>query len=427
MNNTGTNSISCFCRDCLSDINLDANLAKCPKCSSPRLIAHSELHQLTIAHIDCDAFYASIEKRDDPALITKPLIIGGGKRGVVSTCCYIARTYGVKSAMPMFQAKKLCPNAIILPPNMKKYKEVSLQIRKIFDELTPAIEPISIDEAFLDLGGTERLHRLSAAKILSRTAARIANDIGITVSVGLSYNKFLAKLASDLDKPNGFSIIGKNEAKSFLARQPINKIWGIGKVLNNKMNRAGISQIGQLQNMDLKKLIKDYGAMGERLYYFSRGEDTRTVTSSQKIKSVSNETTLEKDISDYEILKKYLWSLCEKLSVRLKYQHLSAKTIHLKLKTANFRTVSRSVTLDVPTQMAEILYIQGKHLLLPECKGLEYRLIGIGVSNFADEQFSDLPDLLDPAKENKIKTERAIDKIRQRFGNDIINKGRKFT
>lgn len=327
----------------------------------------------------------------------------------------------------MFQAKKLCPNAIILPPNMKKYSDVSHQVREIFDELTPAIEPISIDEAFLDLGGTEKLHGLSAAKLLSRTATRIADEIGITVSVGLSYNKFLAKLASDLDKPSGFSVIGRREAKSFLAKQPISKIWGVGKVLNNKMNRAGISQIGQLQNMDLKKLINDYGAMGERLYYFSRGEDTRTVTPSQKIKSVSNETTLEKDISDYDILKKYLWSLCEKLSARLKNQHLSAKTIHLKLKTANFRTVSRSVTLDVPTQMAEILYTHGKYLLKPECNGLEYRLIGIGVSNFANEEFSDLPDLLDPAKENKIKTERAIDKIRQRFGNDIINKGRKFT
>ncbi|MEZ5757270.1 MAG: DNA polymerase IV [Emcibacteraceae bacterium] len=427
MDNTGTNSISCFCRDCLSDISIDAKITKCPKCSSPRLITHSELHNLTIAHIDCDAFYASIEKRDDPTLSAKPLIIGGGKRGVVSTCCYIARTYGVKSAMPMFQAKKLCPNAIILPPNMKKYSDVSRQVREIFDELTPAIEPISIDEAFLDLGGTEKLHGLSAAKLLSRTATRIADEIGITVSVGLSYNKFLAKLASDLDKPSGFSVIGRREAKSFLAKQPISKIWGVGKVLNNKMNRAGISQIGQLQNMDLKKLINDYGAMGERLYYFSRGEDTRTVTPSQKIKSVSNETTLEKDISDYDILKKYLWSLCEKLSARLKNQHLSAKTIHLKLKTANFRTVSRSVTLDVPTQMAEILYTHGKYLLKPECNGLEYRLIGIGVSNFANEEFSDLPDLLDPAKENKIKTERAIDKIRQRFGNDIINKGRKFT
>jgi len=422
------NNSPVFCRDCLYDLDAGTLNPKCPNCSSPRLLTHPEIHELTIAHIDCDAFYASVEKRDNPELNSKPLIIGGsGKRGVVSTCCYIARTYGVKSAMPMFKANKLCPNAIVLAPNMKKYSAVSKQIRAIFDQLTPSVEPISIDEAFLDLSGTEKLHGMSAAKMLSRTAGRISDEIGITVSIGLSYNKFLAKLASDLNKPSGFSIIGQKEAKKFLSTQPISKIWGVGKVLNSKMNRAGITQIGQLQKMELKKLVSDYGIMGERLYYFSRGDDSRTVQSQQKVKSVSNEITLEQDISDYKILKKHLWALCEKLSGRLKDKHLSAKTISLKLKTANFRTVSRSVTLDGPTQMAEILYIQGKFLLKSECNGLEYRLIGIGVSKFFDDQYSDLPDLIDPEKENKIKTEKAMDKIRGKFGTDIINKGRKFT
>ena len=416
-----------FCRDCLKDIDAGYTNNICPSCSSPRLISHPEIHKLSISHIDCDAFYASVEKRDNPELSSKPLIIGGGKRGVVSTCCYIARTYGVKSAMPMFKANKLCPKAVIIPPNMNKYSAVSKDLRKIFDDLTPVVEPISIDEAFLDLSGTQKLHRMSPAKILAKTATKIHNEIGITVSVGLSYNKFLAKMASDLNKPNGFSIIGEAEAKSFLAKQPINKIWGVGNVLSKKMNRAGITQIGQLQKMELKKLIGDYGIMGERLYYLSRGDDTRTVTSARKSKSVSNETTLETDISDYNLLKKKLWTLCEKLSARLKEQELSAKTINLKLKTANFRTVSRSVTLDGYTQMAEILYAHGKHLLKPECNGLEYRLIGIGVSKFTDDRFSDLPDLLDPAKDNKIKTEKAMDKIRGKFGSNIINKGRKFT
>tara|TARA_R110002096_G_scaffold428927_1_gene641250 strand:+ start:82113 stop:83396 length:1284 start_codon:yes stop_codon:yes gene_type:complete len=416
-----------FCRDCLFDLNTVTQSLKCPNCSSPRLVRHPEIHELSIAHIDCDAFYASVEKRDHPELIPKPLIIGGGKRGVVSTCCYIARTYGVRSAMPMFKANKLCPNATVLPPDMKKYSSVSKDIRKIFDELTPIVEPISIDEAFLDLTGTEKLHGMSAAKVLTKTATRIEDEVGITVSIGLSYNKFLAKLASDLNKPNGFSIIGKEEAKKFLSTQPISKIWGVGKVLNNKMNCAGITQIGQLQKMDLKKLVKEYGIMGERLYYFSRGDDSRTVQSTQKVKSVSNETTLEEDISDYKILKKHLWQLCEKLSARLKEKHLSAKTITLKLKTSNFRSISRSVTLNGPTQMAEILYTQGKSLLKPECNGLEYRLIGIGVSKFFDDQFSDMPDLIDPSKDNKIKAEKAMDKIRGRFGTGIINKGRKFT
>lgn len=425
LDNADQSSTIVFCRDCLK--TADPETDKCHQCSSPRLLKHKELNSLTIAHIDCDAFYASIEKRDNPDLMTKPLIIGGGKRGVVSTCCYIARTYGVRSAMPMFQANKLCPDAVVIPPKMEKYSIVSKQVRKIFDELTPVVEPISIDEAFLDLSGTEKLHGMSAAKTLAKTANRISDEIGITVSVGLSYNKFLAKLASDLDKPSGFSIIGKAEAKSFLAKQPISKIWGVGKVLKSKMNRAGITQIGQLQQMELKKLVADYGIMGERLYYFSRGDDSRLVNTERKAKSVSNETTLETDVSDYEILKKRLWLLCERLSARLKDKHRSAKTITLKLKTSNFRGITRTVTLDGYTQMAEIIYEQGCQLLNPECNGLEYRLIGIGVSQFADEQFSDLPDLIDEKKETKIKAEKAMDKIRNKFGKDIINKGRKFT
>lgn len=419
--------IPSFCRDCSREFHRDGKNDQCKNCGSPRIISHQELHILNIAHVDCDAFYASIEKRDNPELITKPLIIGGGKRGVVSTCCYIARTFGVRSAMPMFKANKLCPNAIVLPPNMKKYSTVSKQIRLIFDELTPSVEPVSIDEAFLDLNGTLKIHGRSPALTLNRAAKKIEDEIGITVSIGLSYNKFLAKLASDLNKPNGFSIIGQKEAKIFLSKQPINKIWGVGKVLNDKMKHAGITQIGQLQRMELKKLIYDYGSMGERLYYLSRGDDSRSVNREQKIKSISNETTLEKDDGRYEYLNKILWSLCEKVSQRLKNQRLSAKTIGLKLKTSNFRTVSRSISLDSPTQMAEIIYQHGKILLKKECNGLEYRLIGINTSKFIDDNFADIPDMLDQSKETKIKTERAIDKIRKKFGNDIINKGRKFT
>ena len=416
-----------FCRDCHNELEVKTQLIRCSNCSSPRLLRHPEIHRLTIAHIDCDAFYASVEKRDNPKLEAKPLIIGGGKRGVVSTCCYIARTYGIYSAMPMFKANELCPDAVILPPNMQKYLSVSKDIKKIFDELTPIVEPLSIDEAFLDLSGTEKLHGMSPAKVLNRTTKRIEHEIGITASIGLSYNKFLAKLASDLNKPNGFSVIGKKEAKRFLSTQPITKIWGVGKVLNKKMGRGGLTQIGQLQKMDLNKLIRDYGIMGERLYYFSRGEDSRNVIPIQKVKSVSNETTLDGDVTNYETLKKHLWKLCEKLSARLKQKHLSAKTITLKLKTSNFRSISRSVSINNPTQMAEILYTQGKSLLKSECNGLKYRLIGIGVSKFFDDQYSDMPDLIDPIKDNKIKTEKAMDKIRDRFGSHIINKGRTFT
>ena len=416
-----------FCRDCLIELNIKTQLIRCSNCSSPRLLRHSEIHKLSIAHIDCDAFYASVEKRDNPELEAKPLIIGGGRRGVVSTCCYIARTYGVYSAMPMFKANELCPEAIILAPNIKKYLSVSKDIKKIFDELTPVVEPLSIDEAFLDLSGTENLHGMSPAKVLNKTTKRIEHEIGITASIGLSYNKFLAKLASDLNKPNGFSVIGKKEAKRFLSTQPITKIWGVGKVLNKKMGRGGITQIGQLQKMDLNKLVRDYGIMGERLYYFSRGDDRRKVIPIQKVKSVSNETTLDGDIANYKALKKHLWQLCEKLSARLKQKHLSAKTVTLKLKTSNFRSISRSVSISSPTQMAEILYTQGKFLLKPECSGLKYRLIGIGVSKFSNDQDADMPDLIDPVMDNKIKTEKAMDRIRDRFGSHIINKGRTLT
>ena len=416
-----------FCRDCLIELNIKTQLIRCSNCSSPRLLRHSEIHKLSIAHIDCDAFYASVEKRDNPELEAKPLIIGGGRRGVVSTCCYIARTYGVYSAMPMFKANELCPEAIILAPNIKKYLSVSKDIKKIFDELTPVVEPLSIDEAFLDLSGTEKLHGMSPAKVLNKATKRIEHEIGITASIGLSYNKFLAKLASDLNKPNGFSVIGKKEAKRFLSTQPITKIWGVGKVLNKKMGRGGITQIGQLQKMDLNKLVRDYGIMGERLYYFSRGDDRRNVIPIQKVKSVSNETTLDGDIANYKALKKHLWQLCEKLSARLKQKHLSAKTVTLKLKTSNFRSISRSVSISSPTQMAEILYTQGKFLLKPECSGLKYRLIGIGVSKFSNDQDADMPDLIDPVMDNKIKTEKAMDRIRDRFGSHIINKGRTFT
>lgn len=414
-----------FCQDCLKDHTTEHH-DLCIHCNSPRLLKHSELYSLSLAHIDCDSFYASVEKRDRPELLSKPVIIGvDGGRSVVSTCCYIARSFGVKSAMPMFTAKKLCPEATIISGNMQKYSDVGLQIREIFRDLTPAVEPLSIDEAFLDLKGTTKLHGQPPAKTLAQVMTRIEKEVGITVSVGLSYNKFLAKLASDLNKPRGFSIIGEEEAPSFLKTQPISKIWGVGKVMQKKMIQNGISHIGQLQTMELKYLCNKYGIMGERLYYFSRGKDVRTVKiQSRKDKSISNEHTLRHDVSDYDALLKVLWPLCEKISARLKEKNIAGRTVTLKLKTANFRGVTRSITPSSPVQMAETLYDHGQFLLAPECKGLQYRLIGIGVSNLCSEELAEIPDLLDDGKQIKIKTEKAIDKIRKKFGKDIIKKGR---
>ncbi|WP_321390826.1 DNA polymerase IV [Emcibacter sp.] len=411
------------CRDCFHEYER-AEDGPCPRCDSPRQIRHEELFTLTIAHIDCDAFYASIEKRDNPDLLSKPLIIGGGHRGVVSTACYLARGYGVHSAMPMFKALKACPNAVVLRPDMKKYAAASAEIREIFDHMTPLVEPISIDEAFLDLGGTEKLHHATAAATLCRAAKEIEEKVGITVSVGLSYNKFLAKMASDMNKPRGFSVVGRTEAPTFLARQPISRMWGVGKVTQAKMKRNGITMIGQLQGMDKHALMKTFGILGERLYHFSRGEDIRIVNTASKVKSISNEITLDVDIADYDTLRKLLWPLCEKVSSRLKAKHLAGRTVTLKLKTAGFRQVSRSLSLDSPTRMADTIFETGVHLLKPECQGLEYRLIGIGVGNLVGEDGADQPDLVDTGKARRLEAEKAMDRIRGRFGTDKIKKGR---
>jgi DNA polymerase-4 len=209
--------MAAFCRDCLRDTG---DALRCPACFSPRILRHAELDTLTICHVDCDAFYATIEKRDDPTLADKPLIIGGGKRGVVSTACYIARTFGIRSAMPMFEARRLCPHATIVRPNMEKYADVSRRVRALMLDMTPQVEPISIDEAFMDLAGTARLHGMSAAKVLARFAARVEKEIGITVSIGLAANKFLAKIASDLERPPLSSPTSRCSSSTASARSP---------------------------------------------------------------------------------------------------------------------------------------------------------------------------------------------------------------
>uniref|UniRef100_UPI0030DC8429 DNA polymerase IV n=1 Tax=uncultured Sulfitobacter sp. TaxID=191468 RepID=UPI0030DC8429 len=226
-----------LCRDCLSEI---APARRCPRCGSPRVLSHPELFDLSIAHMDCDAFYASVEKRDNPELAGKPVIIGGGRRGVVSTACYVARIRGVRSAMPMFQALKLCPEAVIIKPRMEVYVEASRAIRAMMEEMTPAIEPLSLDEAFLDMTGTARLHGQPPAVMLARLVRRMKMELGLTGSIGLSHNKFLAKVASDLDKPHGFSVIGAGETAAFLRDKPVGMIWGVGAATQTALEKAGI-------------------------------------------------------------------------------------------------------------------------------------------------------------------------------------------
>lgn len=421
---TDTNGKIGFCRDCMA--LLDKKVRRCASCGSPRLLIHDELFQLFIAHIDCDAFYASVEKRDNPSLNDKPVIIGGGKRGVVSTCCYIARINGVRSAMPMFQALKACPNAVVIRPNMQKYAQVGRQVKDLMRSLTPAVEPISIDEAFLNLKGTSRLHGEPPAIVLARLSRTIEAEIGISVSVGLSYNKFLAKVASDFEKPRGFSVIGEAGALGFLKEQPVSLIWGVGKAMQAKLNRDGIHKIGTLQTMEQSELIKRYGSMGMRLSKLSRGMDARSIESSGKAKSVSAETTFNTDKSTAEELVPILRRLSERVSTSLKSKDIAGRTIVLKLKTTEFKSRTRNRAQADPTQLADKIFQTGRSMLLRELDGSKFRLLGIGVSDLGPAEDADPVDLIDPQGEKRAAAERAMDKVRNKFGAKSMGLGLTF-
>jgi DNA polymerase IV len=416
-----------LCRDCFSLTARQNIPARCPSCGSPRLVAHAELDRLGIAHVDCDAFYAAVEKRDHPELADKPLIIGGGHRGVVSTACYIARQSGVRSAMPMFTAKRLCPDAIVMPPDMAKYVAVSRQVRALMDALTPLVEPLSIDEAFLDLTGTATLHRASPAEVLARFARRLETEIGVTISVGLSHNKFLAKLASEMDKPRGFSVIGKEETLGRLAPMPLSVIYGVGKVFAETLRKDGFQTIGQLQNHPADDLIKRYGEMGARLARLCRGEDARTINPDDPMKTISSETTFDADMREFDELSVELLAQCERLSERVKAKDLVGDTITLKLKSAGFRLRTRARHLTIPTQLANVLFETGQHLLAREIDGTAFRLIGIGLSGLTPAgDRVDPVDLVEPQVARKAAAERAMDRVRTRFGRDAVIRGKLY-
>ncbi|WP_181707818.1 DNA polymerase IV [Chthonobacter rhizosphaerae] len=413
-----------FCRDCLAPLR--ASERRCQGCGSPRLARHPELSRLSIAHVDCDAFYAAIEKRDDPSLADKPLIVGGGKRGVVATCCYIARISGVRSAMPMFKALKLCPDAVVIKPNMEKYAAVGRDVRRMMLDLTPLVEPLSIDEAFLDLTGTERLHRAVPALTLARFARRVESEIGITVSVGLAPNKFLAKIASDLDKPRGFSVIGAEEAAAFLAPRPVTTIWGVGAAFSAKLAADGIRTVGDLQGMAVTDLARRYGAMGLRLAKLSRGDDDRRVDPTSKRKSVGAETTFDDDLASLQDLRPILRRLSEKVAARLKALDMAGRTVTLKLKTQDFKTATRSRTLADPTQLADRIFAAADDLLGREPAGPKYRLIGVQISELEGSRLADPADLVDPGATRKAAAERAMDSVRARFGLKAVETGLVF-
>jgi len=413
--------VTAFCRDCLADAV--AQSARCRICGSPRIVRHDELAKLSIAHVDCDAFYATIEKRDDPALAAEPVIVGGGRRGVVAAACYVARTFGVRSAMPMFAALRLCPHARVVRPDMDKYVRVGREVRQMMLVLTPLVEPLSIDEAFLDLSGTERLHGLPPAKVLARFAADVEKKLSITVSIGLSCNKFLAKIASDLDKPRGFAVLGASEAPTFLAPKPVSFIFGVGKVSAARLARDGFARIADLQQASEFEMMRRYGAEGRRLARLARGIDQRQVSADRETKSVSAETTFDRDISAFPPLERILWSQTEEVSARLKEKALAGATVTLKLKTADFRIRTRAHSFGSPTQLAGKIFGAARSLLERETDGTKFRLLGVGLSALTTADHADPADFVDA---RAAEAEHAVDRVRARFGEDALVRGLAF-
>ncbi|MCB2107983.1 MAG: DNA polymerase IV [Rhodobacteraceae bacterium] len=421
-----TNSL---CRDCLAEYPRE--VTACERCGSERIVSHPELGRLAIAHIDCDAFYAAIEKRDDPSLEDKPVLIGGGTRGVVSTACYIARKYGPRSAMPMFKALKLCPNAIVIKPNIAKYAAASKEVRTIFDSATPIVEPLSLDEAFLDLTGTAVLFNRSPAATLAFVAREIERKVRITVSIGLSYNKFLAKIASDLDKPRGFAVIGKSDAVARLHDMPITRIPGVGPSLADRLKVDGLFKIGDLQAKSEQQLTERYGETGTHLSRLARGQDSRRVNREHKAKSVSSETTFNQDIGDFAELRRRLWLQAERVAERMKAKDLVGQTVALKLKTNRFKLVTRNRRLDAPTNLAETMFAAAEPLLKKEADGRKFRLIGIGLDDISRSDAlpaaqADLfaADATAKKPQRTEKVEKAMDAVRAKFGRSAIKKGR---
>lgn len=397
-------------------------MARCPACGSPRVASDPELDQLSIAHLDCDAFYASVEKRDRPELRDKPVIVGGGVRGVVTTACYVARLHGVGSAMPMYRALKACPDAVVIKPDFAKYTEVSRSIFAMVRELTPLVQTLSLDEAWIDLSGTEQLNGGPPALQLIRLQQRIEAETGLTVSIGLAPNRFLAKIASELDKPRGFSVIGAANARALLANKSVRILPGVGPVFGKTLVSDGYAAVGDLAAADVRDLVKRYGETGLRLHDLSHARDARSVNPEHDRRGMSAENTFNTDLTTSEDLESELWALCEKVASKARRDGVASRVIVLKLRRSDFKIITRRKTLPEPVQTARALFAVGRELLKPEL-GRPYRLIGIGMADIQDAE--DAPDSLFASAETKtLKTETIIDALRARFGAGAVVAGR---
>jgi DNA polymerase-4 len=408
-----------ICRSCDAIVTSTV----CGACGGARIIRHEALFALTIGHIDCDAFYASVEKRDRPELRDVPVIVGGGARGVVTTCCYVARLYGVCSAMPMFKAKALCPQAVIIRPQMAKYVAVSRQIRTLMETLTPLVQPLSIDEAVLDLAGTQSLHGAPPAVVLNRFARLVEREVGVTVSIGLAANRLLAKLAAERGKPRGFFVFGP-EAPGLLAAEPVGILPGIGPAMVKRLAGLGITSVGQLAALDDREAGRRLGEEGPHLAARARGEDTRPVRIDRESKSISAETTFALDLRDGPALEAELWTLCEKLAQRLKAEGQAAGGVVLKLKTASFASRTRQLRLSQPSLLPETIFDAARTLLQRELDGTAFRLIGVGASPLAPAAEADQADLADAGLPRRLARQAAIDSLRTKFGEAAIQRGR---
>jgi DNA polymerase IV len=413
--------VKALCRDCFWDG--EGSPPRCPSCGTPRVVTHAELDRLAIAHMDCDAFYASVEKRDRPELRDRPVIVGGGKRGVVTTACYIARISGVRSAMPMFKALKACPEAVVIKPSFEKYRAESRRIFAMVAELTPLVQTLSLDEAWMDLSGTERLHGASPALTLARLQARIEAETGLTVSIGLAANKFLAKIASDLDKPRGFSVIGAEEAAQFLAPRPVRILPGVGPAMAASLEKAGFRTVGALARAEPRDLAARWGAHGLRLSQLAHGRDSREVDPNGERKGISAETTFEHDLTELAALEDKLAPLCERVARQAREAGVAGRTVTLKLRTTDFRIVTRRRTLAVATQTAKTLFAVGRELLAREAGQRPWRLIGVGLAELVDAE-SAADDFFASEERRTRASERTLDALRQRFGADAVTSGR---
>lgn len=409
-----------LCRDCCA---VAGETGSCPACGSARIVRHPELFSLSIAHIDCDAFYASVEKRDQPQLASRPVIVGGGVRGVVTAACYVARVYGVRSAMPMFKALKACPDAVVIRPDFAKYTAVSRQIRALMADLTPLMQPLSIDEAVVDLAGTEALHGAPPAVVLARFARSVEQQVGVTVSIGLASNRLMGKIAAGRDKPRGFAVIGA-EAARLLAPEPVRLLPGVGPALARRLETLGITRLGHLQVLSERDALRKLGEDGPSLVRRARGEDSRPVDPSRETKSISAETTFDTDLTEIPDLERHLWRLSEKLARRLRDHDLAAGGVVLKLKTAGFATRTRAARLPTPTVLPDRLFDAASALLAREATGTAFRLIGIGANPLASRAEADHGDLADTETPRRAAAQAAIDALRTRFGEKAVTRGR---